>query len=227
MKQRLLPLLLSFLLFATLCTGCHTLPAAAPTEAPTPIPTEAPTPEPPPDPRYVPGSRTPNSYTSKWLNLSYTLASDMAMMTDDDINAMMDLGLDAWDIDEATGAKMLDLTKVTVVYEMFASALDGWSNIMIVAEKPLTDSMTVDEFIMRLQIQLPYMFESVEVDEPGVMELLDVTYQTLKLSIDHDGYLSREWYLVRKQGDRIAYIVLLAPDDATIDRMLDGFSALA
>lgn len=245
MKQRTFSLILAALLFAALGAGCKAPaapdPTAAPTEAPavapaseptaepTPEPTTEPTPEPTsePDPNYVAGTRTETTYESQWLGLRYTLAEDMVMTTDEEINALMDLGADVLELDES-GKQIIDFAKVALVYEMMAVSTDGSRNIQIIAEKPALANMTAEQYIALMQTQLPSILEGVSLAEPTASELLGVTYQTLDYSMEITGGLTLSCrYMLRKQGDRMVSIILTAVDTAAIDAMLEGFAPLA
>lgn len=150
----------------------------------------------------------------------------MVMASDEEINAMMDIGADEMELDES-GKQLIDLAKMTLVYEMMAISMDGTgSNIQIIAEKPALAGITAAQYVGLLQSQLPSLVEDVVLGELFTAELAGAAYEAFDYSMLSNGSELFGRYLVRKQGDRIVSIVLTSLDPAAFDAMLAGFSEL-
>ena len=237
-------LFLAFLMTAALlASGCVSAPQAE-AEAPTPVaaaesspeptreaapePTDEPVPEAAADPaNYVPGTRTETTYESQWLGLRYTLAEDQVMSTDEEIAATMQIGAEVLSGDAGT----IDLTGLQTVYEMMAVSPATGKNISIIAEIPALKNMTSAQYVQVLQQQLPAMLGSeetpVEIEEPFQTELLGEVYDAVEYRIEVYGMTVYGRYMIRRQGDRFAEIVLTVLDEAEFESLLEGFEPLA
>lgn len=234
--------LLSTLWLTALLSGCGQAPASTsettdPASTPESTVTEAtPTPEPAtptPDPteeppaEYVPGERTDTSYTSTVLGLQFTLPQDMVMASDDEINQLMQAGVDMMYEDPETGEMVIDYTQLTTVYEMVAVNISDGSNIIVMSEKLPLSGITEEQYITAMEQQMAQTTMAVDFGEPSTTTVGDTEFTALDYNVEANGTQTLQSMLLKKVGDRMYAITLSYYAPEARDTLLGCFSALS
>ena len=197
--------------------------APTPTPASTPAPTE--TPNTPSVEGYQKGILTETDFASEYLDLRFTLSGDgFVMATEEDMHEMMGLGAEIMDMD----SKLLEYAKLTTVYEMMVSTIDGTTNVMVFSEKLSMRNLTVEQYCAALIAQLevvPNMDYEVE-DEIVSVEVAGQSYEQVTTSTAAYGVTMVQKYLVRKLDDRIVGFIITDATDTqdAQNTLMEGFS---
>lgn len=235
-------LLLSALWLTALLSGCGQAPAssaeasepastpestaveATPTPEPA-TPTPAPTEEPPAE--YQPGERTDTSYTSTVLGLHFALPEDMVMASDDEINQLMQAGVDMMYEDPETGEMVIDYAQLATVYEMLAVNITDGSNVIVMSEKLPLAGMTEDQYITAMEQQMAQTTMTVDFGEPGTTTVGETDFTSLDYTVEANGTQTMQSMLLKKVGDRMYAITLSYYAPEARDTLLGCFSALS
>lgn len=182
-----------------------------------------------PVPEYEKGTRTDKTYTSAWMGLQYILPEDMIMLTDEQIQQAMQIGTESLTVDEKTGQKILDDSKLSVSYEMAAGSVNGES-IVLITEK-MVIALSEEQYLKagksQLQQSMSADIEFGDVTKRTVagMEFTELTY---KLQAgDEAGTSMQQTLLCRRMGERMINMTLSYSDEAGLDYLLAGFSPLS
>lgn len=175
--------------------------------------------------KYSPGTRTTTEYTSEWLGLKYTLNTDMVMASDDEMNALMGIGLDLIYEDSETGAKLLDYAKINTVYDMMAVNMLNSSNVIIMAEKLLLAGMTEEQYLLAVKDQLGQVGLTITYNDTTTRIVEGIEFLELSYTMEITGMVMNQMFLVKKINDRMAILTITYFDQATLDALFAGFSA--
>ena len=174
--------------------------------------------------KYTPGVRTTTDYTSEWLGLTYTLDDQSVMATDEEINALMQIGADML-LEGEDGEQLLDYAEIAMVFEMMAIRGDGSNNIIIAAEKLMLENMTEDQYIEALKQQIEAMgVSNYTFNDVTSRTINDVEFKELSYVMEMQGTEIKQMYLIKKLGDRMAAITLTYADEEGLNALLAGFS---
>lgn len=181
-------------------------------------------------PAYEAGTRTSSEFTSAWMGLKFTLPDDMVMVSDEQLEQLMQISADVMYTDSKTGEQMIDYTKLVVVHEMMAQSTSDGSNVIVMAEKT-TGNMTEDKYIetAKKQIQTQLNAEYRVVTEGATRTLAGQEFKELTYAVDASktlGYSLDQTMLVKKKGDRMIVIVFGYGGAEQLQKLMDGFSAL-
>lgn len=181
-------------------------------------------------PAYEAGTRTSKAFTSEWMGLKFNLPGDMAMVSDEQLEQLMQISADVMYEDSKTGQQMVDYAKVAVVYEMMAQSDNDRSNVIVMAEK-ISNSMTEEKYIeaskSQISTQLTADYQVVKEGETRVLGGQD--FKELTYAVDASktlGYTLDQTMLVKKKGDRMIVIVFSYSGEEQLQKLMDGFSAL-
>jgi len=176
---------------------------------------------------YTPGTRTDTDYTSEWLGLQYKLSDNMVMASDDEINSMMQAGVDTLYKDSSDGQKILDYANISTVYEMMAVNVTNSSSVIVIAEKLALSGTTEEQYIAAMKQQFGSMDNvTVTVSDPTARDLCGISFKEVSYTLAVNGASTNQTALIKKIGDRMSCIMLTYSDTAALNTLLAGFSAV-
>lgn len=175
---------------------------------------------------YIPGERTDTDYTSTVLGLHFTLGANMVMATDEEINSMMQAGVDVMYEDEETGEMILDYTQLSTVYEMVAADITNGSNVIVMCEKLPLSGIEMDQYIEAMRTQMAQTTLDVDFGEPEDVDLGGVTFTGLTYSVDSNGTQANQTMLLKKVDDRMYAVTFSYQDPAAYETLKACFSPL-
>jgi len=173
---------------------------------------------------YEKGLLTDTSFESEYLNIRFSLPEGFVMATKEDMENLMNIGADAFDIDKIT----IDYAKVSTIYEMMASSPMGTPNVIVMAEKLMLSNITEDQYIEALKDQLAnlsamnYTFgEKIENTT-----LAGEKYKKLVAEANLSGQSMIQEYIFRKLDDRmIGFVFTYTPEtEDEVKLLLKAFS---
>ncbi|MDR1693551.1 MAG: hypothetical protein LBR72_09380 [Oscillospiraceae bacterium] len=173
---------------------------------------------------YERGTLSETGYESRYMGLRFIAPEGFTMATAEEIDTLMNAGAEALGLEEG----IIDLANLTTVYEMMVSAPLGVPNVVVMAEKPLLNGLTPDQYLEALKIQLtnlPAMSYSVEGRiTPAVVA--GQTYSKLTATLEMEGISMVQDYYVRKAGERFAALIVSysAETESEMRTLLDGFT---
>ena len=170
---------------------------------------------------YERGKLTENGFESKFLNIKFTLPKGFVMATEEDMLRMMGIGADI------TGANK-KIIELTTVYEMMASAVTGYPNVIIMVEKPILSNITEEQYIDALKTGLLSVSAmDYEIDDQITsVEIAGNNYKQLSANLPSMNIIQN--YLIRKQDGRvIAFITTYSKGtEQEFEILMNGFSKL-
>ena len=174
---------------------------------------------------YSAGTFNENGYTSEWLGLSFVPDKSVVMATETELHELMQISADssAFYVDEATGEKVLDRSKITSAYEMMATDSQTGSTVFVMAEA-VSDDMTVEQYIEALKTQLSTQVEGLIFDEPKTKKLGGEKYTCFGYGIEAYGVTLAQSMYLRREGDRIACICFTYSEDSEMEAFLGCFA---
>lgn len=172
---------------------------------------------------YTAGVRTEKEYTSEWLGLKYTLSDSMVMATDEEILQYMEAGNEML-YDEAGE---VDYENLGVVYEMAAVDATTSENLSIVVEKLALSGMSEAQYMEAVKQTLAQMDNAeVTLGEESTCMVAGLEFRRIDYSMDLDGQMLMQTMLFRKMDDRMVGMTFTYLEEASLEAMLSGFSAL-
>ena len=172
---------------------------------------------------YTAGVRTEKEYTSEWLGLKYTLSDSMVMATDEEILQYMEAGNEML-YDEAGE---VDYENLGVVYEMAAVDATTSENLSIVVEKLALSGMSEAQYMEAVKQTLAQMDHAeVTLGEESTCMVAGLEFRRIDYSMDLDGQMLMQTMLFRKMDDRMVGMTFTYLEEASLEAMLSGFSAL-
>lgn len=172
---------------------------------------------------YTAGVRTEKEYTSEWLGLKYTLSDSMVMATDEEILQYMEAGNEML-YDEAGE---VDYENLWVVYEMAAVDATTSENLSIVVEKLALSGMSEAQYMEAVKQTLAQMDNAeVTLGEESTCMVAGLEFRRIDYSMDLDGQMLMQTMLFRKMDDRMVGMTFTYLEEASLEAMLSGFSAL-
>ena len=172
---------------------------------------------------YTAGVRTEKEYTSEWMGLKYTLSDSMVMATDEEILQYMEAG------DEMlyTDSGEIDYENLGIVYEMAAVDAATAENLSIMVEKLALSSMSEAQYMEAVKQSLAQV-DNVEVTlgEESTCMVAGLEFRRIDYSMDLGGQTLMQTMLFRKMDDRMVGVTFTYLEEASLEAMLSGFSAL-
>lgn len=172
---------------------------------------------------YTAGVRTEKEYTSEWMGLKYTLSDSMVMATDEEILQYMEAG------DEMlyTDSGEIDYENLGVVYEMAAVDATTSENLSIVVEKLALSGMSEAQYMEAVKQTLTQVDNAeVTLGEESTCMVAGLEFRRIDYSMDLGGQTLMQTMLFRKMDDRMVGITFTYLEEASLEAMLSGFSAL-
>ena len=172
---------------------------------------------------YTAGVRTEKEYTSEWMGLKYTLSDSMVMATDEEILQYMEAG------DEMlyTDSGEIDYENLGIVYEMAAVDATTAENLSIMVEKLALSGMSEAQYMEAVKQSLAQVDNAeVTLGEESTCMVAGLEFRRIDYSMDLGGQTLMQTMLFRKMDDRMVGITFTYLEEASLEAMLSGFSAL-
>ncbi len=176
------------------------------------------------DNSYVKGTLDGDTFSTEFMNMSFTIPSDnWVFATDEEISAMMGITMDEiLDVNEFE-KNAIDMLNV---YDMMAHDAATGSSIMLIHENLAmsgNDDLNVEEYldivmegIKSTQPDVPYVFEDYYTETVAGVE-----FTVLEASIEEIGLT--QYYFSQKNGDFMSNFVISLFGDTTIEDILAQF----
>ena len=151
---------------------------------------------------YTPGAVTDSDWKSAWIGLQYTLTDGFSMMSQEELEELMDLATGIYK-DPETGKELIDYAKVNAIYEMQAMDNMG-NNVIVMAEKVNFLVNSEEKYCDALKQQL-----GQQTNMSGTFEDLDVPPTLVSFAVTTgkvEEVISPEF---KKAGSRV---YLIAPE---------------
>jgi hypothetical protein len=170
---------------------------------------------------YERGILTETSFESKYLDIRFILPEEFVMATEEDMLQMMGIGADITGVNK-------EIVKLTTVYEMMASSVIGYPNVIIMVEKPLLSNITTEQYFDALKnglLKVTTLDYKVD-DQITSVDLAGYNYKQLSASLPSSNIIQN--YIFRKQGNRmIGFITTYSSDTKQeLEILMNGFSKL-
>ena len=165
-----------------------------------------------PNSNYRKGTVTESKFTSEWMEIQYTLPSDMTMLSEETI---------------ASGSK----DNIQVEMQAYLTDAPSTKNIGMLAEDVSKDtSIDENKYIELTKTQMEKAIPGITFGEQGKRTIAEQEFYELPYSYtrDVDGTQTTvtQTFLCKKKEDRMVCITLTYPDQETLDHLLSGFSPL-
>ena len=171
---------------------------------------------------FVPGVRTDTQYISETLGIRIDLTEDYVMATDDEIRQMMQIGAGVL-LDEDNAKNLLNITDISLYYDMMAvNPLDG-STVLVMAEKPILSGMTQKQYMDANIAQLKNTLGISDIEQDQI-EICGIQYDGLAYPITAAGYEIEYVTFISKVGDRFVSITL---SGLTEDSLMNAASMIS
>ena len=172
---------------------------------------------------YTAGVRTEKEYTSEWMGLKYTLSDSMVMATDEEILQYMEAG------DEMlyTDSGEIDYENLGIVYEMAAVDATTAENLSIMVEKLALSGMSEAQYMEAVKQSLAQVDNAeVTLGEESTCMVAGLEFRRIDYSMDLGGQTLMQTMMFRKIDDRMVGMTFTYLEEASLEAMLSGFSAL-
>ena len=147
----------------------------------------------------------------------------MVMATDEEILQYMEAGNEML-YDEAGE---VDYENLGVVYEMAAVDATTSENLSIVVEKLALSGMSEAQYMEAVKQTLAQMDNAeVTLGEESTCMVAGLEFRRIDYSMDLDGQMLMQTMLFRKMDDRMVGMTFTYLEEASLEAMLSGFSAL-
>ena len=144
------------------------------------------------------------------------------MATDDEIRQMMQIGAGVL-LDEDNAKNLLNITDISLYYDMMAvNPLDG-STVLVMAEKPILSGMTQKQYMDANIAQLKNTLGISDIEQDQI-EICGIQYDGLAYPITAAGYEIEYATFISKVGDRFVSITL---SGLTEDSLMNAASMIS
>ncbi len=167
---------------------------------------------------FVQGVRTDSSYTNETIGIRIDLTDDYVMATEDEILQMMQLGADVI-LDPEQSKNLIDISNITMLYEMMASNPSTGATIMIGAEKPLLSGMNQEQYVGANVKQIKEYLKVDDVEQDS-LEMCGKNWDMIGYQLDFSGITLNYILLVTKAGDRFVTLNFTALDEESLDELI-------
>ena len=156
---------------------------------------------------YEKGLLTETGYESRYLDIRFTVPEGFLMATQDDINAMMNIGAEVVGLNEM----LIDYANLATVYEMMVSTPIGTPNVVVYVEKLMLSNMTVEQYFEAFRLQLYILTELTEInyefsDEIVFTDIAGQSYKQFTAEMRMAGQSLIQRFFMRKIDNRIVCI---------------------
>ncbi|MCM1038652.1 MAG: hypothetical protein NC434_04950 [Ruminococcus sp.] len=170
--------------------------------------------------RYERGNVTDTSYESEWIGLRYDLPDGFTMATEEEMDAVLQLGSEM--IYEDNADMIVDYSKMVLVYEMMA--MDSTNNsVTVLVERT---SLKPEEYAGALEAQMALVDGvSIEkVDEDTDAQLGGVDFYRYCYEMNYNGVTVYQDYYMAPRNGRMIQVLVSYADKSVRDTMVDGFA---
>ena len=167
---------------------------------------------------FVQGVRTDSSYTNEIIGIRIDLTDDYVMATEEEILQMMQLGAEAI-LDPDQSKNLIDISNITMLYEMMATNPSTGATIMVGAEKPLLSGMNQEQYVGANVKQIKDYLKIDEVEQDSV-EMCGKNWDMIGYQMDFSGIPLNYILLITKAGDRFAMLNFTALDEESLDELI-------
>lgn len=157
------------------------------------------------------------------MGLKYTLSDSMVMATDEEILQYMEAG------DEMlyTDSGEIDYENLGIVYEMAAVDATTAENLSIMVEKLALSGMSEAQYMEAVKQSLAQVDNAeVTLGEESTCMVAGLEFRRIDYSMDLGGQTLMQTMLFRKMDDRMVGMTFTYLEEASLEAMLSGFSAL-
>lgn len=172
---------------------------------------------------YTPGTVTDSDWKSAWIGLQYVLTDGFSMMSQEELEEIMDLATGIYK-DPETGKELIDYAKVNAIYEMQAMDNMG-NNVIVMAEKVNFLVNSEEKYCDALKQQLGQQTNmSGTFEEPVSYTIGEIEFLRMDATQSYSGVTVCQTYLIKKYDDRMVVIIISANDVSKVDTVLSSFA---
>lgn len=166
---------------------------------------------------FVQGVRTDSTYSNETIGIQIDLTDDYVMATDEEILQMMQLGADVI-LDPEQSKSLIDISNITMLYEMMATNPSTGATVLVGAEKPLLSGMSQEQYVDANVRQIKEYLNVDEVTQDSV-EMCGKEWDIVAYEMDFSGITLNYYLLITKAGDRFAMINFTVLDEESLDEL--------
>ena len=164
------------------------------------------------------GVRTDSSYTNETIGIRIDLTDDYVMASEEEILQMMQLGADVL-LDPEQSKSLIDVSNITMLYEMMATNPSTGATILVGAEKPLLSGMNQEQYVGADVKQIKEYLKVDEVKQDSA-EMCGKDWDIIGYSMDYSGVTLNYILLITKAGDRFAMLNFTALNEESLDELI-------
>ncbi len=165
-----------------------------------------------------------DAYVNSELGIRCVVPDSYVMATEEEIEQIMAAGMDMIFKEDETGKQILDVSKITLLYEMMAVNNTDGSSVTVIAEKPVLSNMTLKQYIGANVSQISSLPMEISEPESGKEDFCGQELNYLSYSMNYQGVDVTQKMFFMESGDRFVIIQLSALDTDTINTMKGFFS---
>ncbi len=174
---------------------------------------------------FVPGIRTETEYTNESTGIKFVANESMVMATDEEIAAMMQLGMDAV-AETELGSKLTDISMINTAYDMMAQDIYTGANVLVMAEKLPLEGITVAQYMDLLVKNFEMTGMASAYQDVVEEEFCGKTVANLSYTLTVENMEMSQTMLVEKLGDRMVVYSFTYFSPEQYDALVACFSAL-
>lgn len=165
-----------------------------------------------------------DAYVNPELGIRCVVPESYVMATEEEIEQIMAAGVDMIFKEDEAGKQILDVSKITLLYEMLAWNNNDGSSITIIAEKPILSNMTMKQYVDDNISQISSLPMDISELQSGKEEFCGQELNYLAYSMNYQGVNVMQKIFFMESGDRFVIFQLSAKDTDTINTMKGFFS---
>lgn len=165
-----------------------------------------------------------DAYVNPELGIRCVVPDSYVMATEEEIEQIMTAGMDMIFKEDETGKQILDVSKITLLYEMMAVNNTDGSSVTVIAEKPVLSNMTLKQYIDANVSQISSLPMEISEPESGKEDFCGQELNYLSYSMNYQGVDITQKMFFMESGDRFVIFQLSALDTDTINTMKGFFS---
>lgn len=154
-------------------------------------------------------------YTNDSLGLVFTPSASLTMMTQEEIEASLNLGSDMLDVE-------VDTSNTNITYEMMASNMSTGASVSMISEK-LPTAMSASEYVAASTAGIKQTMGDVEIKE-STAQLAGINWNVIAYTLDVQGMTYTSTQYVCVAGD-YAVIISFGDIGTGISDLIACFSA--
>jgi len=174
---------------------------------------------------YVAGTIDGNNFESEWLGLRFAAPSGFIMASQEEMNDMMQLGLDMLDMDR----NLIAWADIAVVFEMMAMVPTGMASAHVATERIMLSGITIEQYVEAAigQLESTTGWQVHFNDDIRPINFAGQQWYTYTADIHALGMDWSYQYLVRRFDNRMALITIYsaAGHEDYIDALFNAFRA--